>query len=234
MRSNRGKESGGRRTNSRPGPKAKPGPRPKPVQKPASGSRPKPVPRPGPGERRERTFHVRDVERVKPRSEDDLYRLIADSPTPGLLLILDNVQDPHNLGACLRSADAAGVLAVVAPKDRSAAITDAVRRISTGGADNVPFVQVTNLARTMAQLKEAGYWLVGTADQATQSIYDLDLSGPIAIVMGNEGEGLRRLTMESCDHLVKIPMHGRVECLNVSVATGVCLFEAVRQRSHRK
>ncbi|HKK21955.1 MAG TPA: 23S rRNA (guanosine(2251)-2'-O)-methyltransferase RlmB [candidate division Zixibacteria bacterium] len=171
---------------------------------------------------------------MKPITEDDLFRLIEESDAPAFILILDSVQDPHNLGACLRSADAAGVLAVVAPKDRSAAITDAVRRISTGGADNVPFVQVTNLARTMAQLKEAGLWLVGTADRAERSIYDLDLTGPIAIVMGNEGEGLRRLTMESCDHLVQIPMHGHVECLNVSVATGVCLFEALRQRQYQK
>jgi 23S rRNA (guanosine2251-2'-O)-methyltransferase len=190
--------------------------------------------RPGPGEDRTRTFHVGTREKIKPKTEDDLFRLIEESDAPAFILILDSVQDPHNLGACLRSADAAGVLAVVAPKDRSAAITEAVRRISTGGADNVPFVQVTNLARTMAQLKEAGLWLVGTADRAEKSIYDLDLTGPIAIVMGNEGEGLRRLTMESCDHLVQIPMHGHVDCLNVSVATGVCLFEALRQRQYRK
>ena len=190
--------------------------------------------KPGPGENRARTFHVGTPGKIKPITEDDLFRLIEESDAPAFILILDSVQDPHNLGACLRSADAAGVLAVVAPKDRSAAITDAVRRISTGGADNVPFVQVTNLARTMAQLKEAGLWLVGTADRAERSIYDLDLTGPIAIVMGNEGEGLRRLTMESCDHLVQIPMHGHVECLNVSVATGVCLFEALRQRQYQK
>ena len=181
-----------------------------------------------------RSFHVKSPVAAKARTEDELFQIVKEAGASAFILILDSIQDPHNLGACLRSADAAGVHAVVASKDRSVAITDAVRRISTGGADHVPFVQVTNLARTMSQLKEAGLWLIGTADQATKSIYDMDLSGPIALVMGNEGEGLRRLTMETCDHLVKIPMKGQVECLNVSVATGVCLFETVRQRSRQK
>ncbi|NNC90746.1 MAG: 23S rRNA (guanosine(2251)-2'-O)-methyltransferase RlmB, partial [Akkermansiaceae bacterium] len=135
------------------------------------------------------------------------------------------------LGAILRSADAAGVDAVVVPKDRAAGITETVRRISVGAADQVPFFRVTNVARTMEELKAAGLWLVGTSDHATQSLYDTDLSGPLAVVMGAEETGLRRLTEEKCDFLVRIPMGGTVECLNVSVATGVCLFEAVRQRS---
>lgn len=149
---------------------------------------------------------------------------------PPFLLILDTVQDPHNLGACLRTADAAGVHAVIAPKDRSVGLTDAVRRVACGGAENVPFVQVTNLARTLRELKEAGVWLVGTADDAESTIHEIDLCGPLAIVMGAEEKGMRRLTSELCDFTARIPMSGSVECLNVSVAAGVCLFEAVRQR----
>ena len=156
--------------------------------------------------------------------------IIAVHDTP-FVLILDCVQDPHNLGAILRTADAAGVHAVVAPKDKAVGITETVRRISVGAADHVPFAQVTNLARTMEKLKAAGLWLVGTSDHAkAQSIYDLDLKGPLALVMGAEEKGMRRLTEENCDFLASIPMAGKVECLNVSVATGVCLFEAVRQR----
>lgn len=161
--------------------------------------------------------------------EGDLPSLIEGHPNP-LVLVLDCVQDPHNLGACLRTADAAGVVAVIIPKDKSAPITETVLRVSCGGAENVPIVRVVNLARTMDQLKELGIWLVGTADEASQSIYQIDLKGPIGIVMGAEGSGMRRLTSEHCDFLVQIPMAGKVECLNVSVATGVCLFEAVRQR----
>ena len=149
-----------------------------------------------------------------------------------LILVLDGVQDPHNLGAILRTADGAGVDVVIAPKDRAAGITETVRRISVGAADRVPFLAVTNLARTLDELREAGVWLVGTSDRGTGSIYEVSLTGPLAIVMGAEEKGMRRLTEEKCDHLVRIPMRGRVECLNVSVATGVCLYEAVRQREH--
>ncbi len=163
------------------------------------------------------------------RDEEDLYQITAREKAP-LLLILDGITDPHNLGACLRTADAAGVHAVVSPKDRSATITDTVRHIACGAAERIPFIQVTNLARCMEKLKEAGVWIVGTADEAPQSIYEIDFHGPMALVMGAEGAGMRRLTGEKCDFLVRIPMLGKVECLNVSVATGVCLFEAVRQR----
>lgn len=161
------------------------------------------------------------------RVEEDLYEMLGDKP---LLLILDCVQDPHNLGAILRTADGAGVTAVVAPKDKSAGITDTVRRISVGAADSVPFFQVTNLARTMKKLQDAGVWLIGTSDAGTGTLYETDLKGPVGIVMGAEGDGMRRLTQDSCDFLIQIPMSGKVDCLNVSVATGVCLYEAVRQR----
>ena len=175
--------------------------------------------------------HVQAVEKTKPSlDEDELYAIIAQHSTP-LVLILDCVQDPHNLGAILRTADAAGVHAVVAPKDKAVGITETVRRISVGAADHVPFVQVTNLARTMEKLKAAGLWFVGTSDHAkSKSIYEHDLTGPLALVMGAEEKGMRRLTEENCDFLASIPMAGKVECLNVSVATGICLFEAVRQR----
>ena len=145
---------------------------------------------------------------------------------------VDGVQDPHNLGACLRSADAAGVHAVIAPKDRSAGLTPTACKIASGAAESVPFVQVTNLARTLKWLREeAGVWLVGTAGEAETTLYQADLSGPLGIVMGGEEKGMRRLTREGCDLLVSLPMAGAVESLNVSVATGVALFEAVRQRS---
>lgn len=161
--------------------------------------------------------------------EGDLASVLEGKPAP-LVLVLDCIQDPHNLGACLRTADAAGVDVVVLPKDKSAPITDTVRRVACGAAERVPIVRVTNLARAMEKLKELGVWLVGTADEATQSVYEIDLKGPIGLVMGAEGTGMRRLTGEHCDFLAKVPMFGKVECLNVSVATGVCLFEAVRQR----
>ena len=161
--------------------------------------------------------------------EGDLMRIVSETAIP-FLLILDCVQDPHNLGAILRTADGAGVHAVIAPKDKAVGITETVRRISVGAADHVPFVQVTNLARTMEQLKEAGLWFVGTSDRAEKSLYELDLKGPLALVLGAEEKGMRRLTEENCDFLAKLPMAGKVECLNVSVATGICLFEAVRQR----
>ncbi|MCW1246726.1 23S rRNA (guanosine(2251)-2'-O)-methyltransferase RlmB [Pseudomonas sp. SAICEU22] len=147
-----------------------------------------------------------------------------------LLLVLDGVTDPHNLGACLRSADAAGALAVIVPKDKSATLTPVVRKVACGAAEVIPLVAVTNLARTLEKLQQRGLWVVGTAGEAEVSIYDQDLTGPTILIMGAEGKGMRRLTREHCDYLVKLPMAGSVSSLNVSVATGVCLFEAQRQR----
>lgn len=170
------------------------------------------------------------AERESAYNEKQLPELLAQLPAPALILVLDGVTDPHNLGACLRSADAAGVALVLAPKDKSASLNATVRKVACGAAETVPFVAVTNLARTLKQLQEAGVWLVGLAGEAEQSLYDIDLSGPIAIVMGAEGAGLRRLTRENCDYLAKLPMAGTVSSLNVSVATGVVLFEVVRQR----
>lgn len=161
--------------------------------------------------------------------EDNLYRILEAQSTP-FLLILDGVQDPHNLGACLRTAAAAGVHAVIAPKDRSAGLTPTVRDVARGGAESVPFIQVTNLARVMRDLQDKGVWMVGTTHLAEESIYDLDLTGSLAIVMGSEGKGVRRLTLDHCDFRARIPMVGQVDCLNVSVAAGICLFEALRQR----
>lgn len=161
-------------------------------------------------------------------SENSLDQLLLKDNL--LLLILDGIQDPHNLGACLRSADAAGVDAVIAPKDRATGLTPTVRKVACGAAESVPFIQVTNLARTLKQLKDAEVWIIGAAGEADTVIYDANLTGKLAIVMGAEEKGLRRLTRENCDLLVKLPMAGQVESLNVSVATGVCLFEAVRQR----
>jgi 23S rRNA (guanosine2251-2'-O)-methyltransferase len=151
-----------------------------------------------------------------------------------LILILDGVTDPHNLGACLRVADGAGADAIVVPKDRSAQLNSTVSKVASGAAETMPFVAVTNLARSMRELQEAGVWLIGTSDEATKSLYELDLTGPVAIVMGAEGEGMRRLTKETCDELVSIPMLGAVESLNVSVASGICLYEATRQRLQKK
>jgi len=169
---------------------------------------------------------------VAPRNlgEADLDRILDALDAPPFLLILDGVTDPHNLGACLRSADAAGVQAVIAPKDRAASLTATAVKVASGAAQTVPFVQVTNLARTLKELQERGIWLVGLDGHADQTLYELDLRGPLGIVMGAEGQGLRRLTKERCDFLATIPMVGTVESLNVSVATGVCLFEALRQR----
>ena len=147
-----------------------------------------------------------------------------------LLLILDGVTDPHNLGACLRVANGAGADAIIVPKDRSAQLNTTVSKVASGAAETMPFVAVTNLARSMRELQEAGVWLIGTTDDAEKTLYDVDLTGPVAIVMGAEGEGMRRLTKETCDELVSIPMFGGVESLNVSVASGVCLYEAARQR----
>ena len=164
-------------------------------------------------------------------SEDEFFSQIEPSASPdALVLILDEVTDPHNLGACLRSANASGALAILTPKHRSARVTETVCRIACGAAEVTPVVPVTNLARAMRRLQDAGFWLVGTDDAGGETLYDIELTGPIGIVMGAEGTGLRRLTRECCDYLAKIPMSGSVECLNVSVATGVCLFEVVRQR----
>lgn len=176
--------------------------------------------------------HVKDVPAETPPvslNENDLARILAGVAQP-FLLILDCVQDPHNLGAILRTADGAGVHAVIAPKDKAVGITETVRRISVGAADHIPFIQVTNLARTMEKLKQSGVWIVGTSDRADKELYDIDLKGPIALVLGTEEKGMRRLTEDHCDFLGKLPMAGSVDCLNVSVAAGICLFEAVRQR----
>lgn len=166
-----------------------------------------------------------------PRSEADLATLVEAAGREALVLVLDGVTDPHNLGACLRSAEAAGVTAVVVTKDKAVGITPIVRRASAGAADRVPFIAATNLARTLRALKEMGVWLVGLAGEDAQNFYAVDLKGPIALVVGSEGEGLRRLTREQCDFLAQIPMRGSVESLNVSVATGVALFEVLRQRA---
>lgn len=165
-----------------------------------------------------------------PLPESALAGLAEKAGREALFLVLDGVTDPHNFGACLRSAEAAGVTAVVVPKDRAVGVTPTVRRASAGAADRVPIVVATNLVRALKALKDAGVWLAGLAGEATQSIYEVDLAGPIALVLGSEGEGMRRLTRESCDFLVRIPMRGDVESLNVSVSTGIVLFEALRQR----
>jgi len=163
-----------------------------------------------------------------------LEELLERTEKVPLLLVLDGVTDPHNLGACLRTADAAGVLAVIVPKDKSATLTAAVRKVACGAAEVIPLVAVTNLARTLEKLQQRGLWIVGTAGEAQQELYQQDMTGPTVLVMGAEGKGMRRLTREHCDFLVKLPMAGSVSSLNVSVATGVCLFEAVRQRSASK
>jgi len=164
------------------------------------------------------------------RSEQDLVALLDRIEDPPFLLLLDAVQDPHNLGACLRAAEAAGVHALIAPKDNAVGLTPVVCKVASGAAETLPYVQVTNLARTMDRLKEQGVWLTGTAGDAGTELYAADLTGPLGLVMGSEGSGLRRLTRERCDRLVRLPMCGRVESLNVSVAAGICLYEALRQR----
>ncbi len=177
--------------------------------------------------------HQGVVARAKPArvlDESDLDTVISAQPQP-LILALDGVTDPHNLGACLRTADAAGVHAVIVPKDKSASLTATVRKVACGAAEVIPLIQVTNLSRTLKHLQQAGLWVIGTAGEAEQLVYDAKLSGPTVLVMGAEGKGMRRLTRETCDELVKLPMAGAVSSLNVSVATGVCLYEIVRQRS---
>ncbi|XVJ70302.1 MAG: 23S rRNA (guanosine(2251)-2'-O)-methyltransferase RlmB [Rhizobacter sp.] len=162
-------------------------------------------------------------------SLDDMLDAVEGDP---LLLVLDGVTDPHNLGACLRVADGAGVHAVVAPKDHAVGLNATVAKVASGAADTVPYFMVTNLARTLGELKERDIRIVGTSDDAEQTLYDLDLTGPIAFVLGAEDSGMRQLTRRHCDVLVRLPMRGAVESLNVSVASGICLYEAVRQREH--
>lgn len=170
------------------------------------------------------------VQPAKELNEADLDTLLQNQSNP-LLLVLDGVTDPHNLGACLRTADAAGVCAVIVPKDKSAQLTAIARKVACGAAEVVPLIRVTNLARTLRELQQKhNIWVVGTAGEATNTLYQTQLTGSLALVMGAEGEGMRRLTREHCDQLISIPMAGSVSSLNVSVATGVCLFEIVRQR----
>lgn len=168
-----------------------------------------------------------------PLDENSLLDLLTGTEAPPLVLVLDGVSDPHNLGACLRCADAAGATAVVAPRDRAATLTPAVRKVAAGAAETVPFAQVTNLARSLRDMKAGGLWIAGTAADAELELFAADLAGPLAIVMGSEGKGLRRLTRESCDFRVRLPMLGAVASLNVSVAAGIVLYEALRQRRAR-
>jgi 23S rRNA (guanosine2251-2'-O)-methyltransferase len=174
---------------------------------------------------------VADVSPSQVWGEAMLDELLDRTDGAPLLLVLDGVTDPHNLGACLRSAEAAGALAVIVPKDKSATLTPTVRKVACGAAEVIPLVAVTNLARTLEKLKQRGLWVVGTAGEAEQSLYQQDMTGPTILIMGAEGSGMRRLTRDLCDYLVHLPMTGSVSSLNVSVATGVCLFEAQRQRS---
>jgi len=171
---------------------------------------------------------ARVCEGRKPQ-ENDLPALLESVDTP-FLLVLDGVTDPHNLGACLRSADAAGVHAVIVPRDRSAQLNATAKKVACGAAENVPLIRVTNLVRTLRLLKEMNVWVIGTAGEAAHTLYQSKMTAPMALVMGAEGEGIRRLTREHCDELISIPMDGIVSSLNVSVATGICLFEAVRKR----
>lgn len=173
---------------------------------------------------------VAEVRPSAPLNENGLLDLLTAAKTTPLVLVLDGVSDPHNLGACLRTADAAGVTAVVAPRDRAAGLTPVVRKVAAGAAEVVPFAQVTNLARSLRDLKEAGLWIAGTAGDGEQELYRADLTGALAVVMGSEGRGLRRLTRECCDFSLRLPMMGSVASLNVSVAAGIVLYEALRQR----
>lgn len=172
---------------------------------------------------------IAEVSPLPKLDEKDIFNLIKQD-IPLLLLILDGVTDPHNLGACIRTADATGVHAVIIPKDKNASITPVVSKVACGATETIPVISVTNLARTIEQLKSHNCWVYGADGEANTSLYQLDLKGSIAIILGAEGTGLRRLTKESCDQLFSIPMLGSVESLNVSVATGVCLYEVVRQK----
>jgi len=173
---------------------------------------------------------IAEFEAANVGTEKDLDRILESIDGTPLVLVLDGVQDPHNLGACLRTAEAAGVNLVILPRDRSAGLTPVARRAASGAAEVLPILIITNLARVLRRLKESGIWLAGTTDSAGQGLYESDLSGPIGLVMGSEGKGMRRLTAELCDYHLQIPMQGSVSSLNVSVATAVCLFEVVRQR----
>lgn len=170
---------------------------------------------------------------VKLRRENELFGLLDQLEATPLLLALDGVQDPHNFGACLRSAAAAGAHAVIVPEDKSAPLTASARRAAAGAAETVPIFRVKNLSRLLKQLQQRNLWVVGAAGEEAQSLYDVDMTGPIVVVMGAEEQGLRRLTREHCDFLARIPMPGTMESLNVSVATGIFLFEAMRQRSRQ-
>ena len=172
---------------------------------------------------------VAQVEPLRPWSEEDLLEALPHHKAP-LVLVLDSVTDPHNLGACLRTADACGALAVVVPKDRAAGLNATVRKVAAGAAETTPIVTVTNLVRSLKLLKEAGLWVVGAAGEGENLAYEADLKGPLALVLGAEGTGLRELTRKTCDLLVRLPQLGSVESLNVSVATGMLLYEALRQR----
>ena len=171
---------------------------------------------------------VHEVEQA--RSLDDLLEQLEVANIPPLLLVLDGVTDPHNLGACLRVADGAGAHAVIAPKDHAVGIKATVAKVASGAAETMPYFMVTNLARTLNELKERNIWIIGTSGDAPKTLYEVDLKGPVALVLGAEGPGMRQLTRKTCDELVGIPMKGAVESLNVSVASGVCLYEALRQR----
>ena len=171
-----------------------------------------------------------EVTPLAPWSEDDLLASLASAPAP-LLLALDGVQDPHNLGACLRTADACGALAVIVPRDRAAQLNPTVRKVAAGAAESTPVVAVTNLVRTLRLLKDAGLWIVGADAAADKSAAEVDLTGPVVLALGAEGSGLRRLTQQNCDFMVRLPQRGTVESLNVSVAAGMLLYEVVRQRS---
>jgi 23S rRNA (guanosine2251-2'-O)-methyltransferase len=176
---------------------------------------------------------VAQVRPSAPLDENSLLDLLTASTEPALVLVLDGVSDPHNLGACLRTADAAGATAVVAPRDRAAGLTPVVRKVAAGAAETVPFAQVTNLARALRDLKQAGLWIAGTAADGERDLYEVDLAGPLALVLGSEGRGLRRLTRDCCDFSIRLPMRGTVGSLNVSVAAGIALYEAIRQRRSR-
>ena len=177
--------------------------------------------------------HQGVVARVEPlahsHSLDDTLDAVEGDP---LLLVLDGITDPHNLGACLRVADGAGAHAVIAPKDHAVGVNATVAKVASGAAETIPYFMVTNLARTIGELKERGIRVIGTSDDAPSSLYELDLTGPLALVLGAEGRGMRQLTARNCDQLARLPMKGAVESLNVSVASGICLYEALRQREH--
>lgn len=193
---------------------------------------------------RNRRGHIRGAKRdikhtslqssVRIHDEEDLIRVSNKvRESSALYLVLDGVQDPHNLGACLRSCDGAGVAGVIIPKDKAVSVTDTVRNVACGAADNIPVYRVKNLADSIEEMKFAGFKIIGTEDETDKLIYDVDFTGDVCLVLGAEGAGIRKRTRDCCDVVAKIPMQGKVECLNVSVATGVCLYEALRQRNFK-